>query len=190
MNLVQPACRYLEPLAILVVDPSPFMRKVICNLLRTLGARDMRVATDVEAAVSEIRQRCPDVIMSEYFLNSANGIELARWLRRRPGDERYTPFILLTSFATYRSVMESRNAGVTEFVKKPFSAETIVARLREVVERPRPFVSTTNFFGPDRRRRSEIMGANMDRRGRQTLLIDTGDMQQSDINAAFRGLLY
>lgn len=164
------------------------MRKVICNVLRSLGARDIKVASDASDAADEIRNSHPDVIMSEYFLKSANGIELVRWLRARPGDERYTPFILVTSFATYDSVMASRNAGATEFVKKPFSAEALVARLREVVERPRPFVSSTNFFGPDRRRRSEIMEKNTERRLRQPSLFDTGDMKQSDINAAFRGL--
>ena len=164
------------------------MRKVICNVLRSLGARAITAASGAEEAIEEIKSCPPDVIMSEYFLRSANGIELVRWLRARPGDERYTPFILITSFATYSSVMESRNAGVTEFVKKPYSAEALVARLREVIERPRPFVSAINFFGPDRRRRSEILEKNMDRRCRQPLLIDAGDMEQSDINTAFRGL--
>jgi hypothetical protein len=50
----------------------------------------------------------------------------------------------------------ARDAGVTEFLRKPVTVESVIARVAEVIERPRPFVRCGAYFGPDRRRKSEL----------------------------------
>ena len=47
----------------------------------------------------------------------------------------------------------ARDAGVNEFVVKPFSAQGLFTRIQAVIEKPRPFVKVSGYFGPDRRRR-------------------------------------
>src|SRR3546814_16640478 len=59
---------------------------------------------------------------------------------------------MVTAQSDEWKVMKARDAGVTEFLDKPFSAKTMARRITVVVENPRQFVRTDEFFGPDRRR--------------------------------------
>ena len=61
---------------------------------------------------------------------------------------RYVPIILMTGFSERRRVMQARDAGVTEFLVKPFTARDLYKRLAQVIERPRQFVRSAEFFGP------------------------------------------
>jgi hypothetical protein len=48
--------------------------------------------------------------------------------------------------------MLARDAGVTEFLAKPISANALYQRVLNIVANPRPFIKTKTYFGPDRRR--------------------------------------
>jgi two-component system, chemotaxis family, chemotaxis protein CheY len=52
-------------------------------------------------------------------------------------------------------VGEARDAGVNEFLAKPLTARGVIERIHQVVENPRPFVRSDDYFGPDRRRRAD-----------------------------------
>ena len=65
------------------------------------------------------------------------------------------PFIMLSGAADQDYVASARDLGATEFLAKPFSGETVYKKLLEVIDFPRQFVMTQNYFGPDRRRRKE-----------------------------------
>ena len=59
---------------------------------------------------------------------------------------------MMTGHSEKSRVYEARDAGVTEFVVKPITAKAIFDRIQAVIFRPRPFVKTADYFGPDRRR--------------------------------------
>ena len=63
------------------------------------------------------------------------------------------PVILITGYSSIPRVNEARNAGVTEFLVKPFTAADISKRISHVINSPRDFVQAREYFGPDRRRR-------------------------------------
>jgi DNA-binding NtrC family response regulator len=65
------------------------------------------------------------------------------------------PVIMITGHSTMQRVNEARNAGVNEFLAKPLTARGVIERLDRVVEHPRPYVRTADYFGPDRRRRAD-----------------------------------
>jgi two-component system chemotaxis response regulator CheY len=52
-------------------------------------------------------------------------------------------------------VLAARDAGANEFMAKPFSVKGVAKRLEEVIRRPRPFIRSSVYFGPDRRRKIE-----------------------------------
>ena len=58
----------------------------------------------------------------------------------------------MTGHSEKSRVTEARDAGVTEFVAKPVKAQTLLTRIEAVILRPRPFVRSPSYFGPDRRR--------------------------------------
>jgi two-component system chemotaxis response regulator CheY len=62
---------------------------------------------------------------------------------------------MITGHLTVRRIAEARDAGVNEFVAKPITARSVLDRLQLIIDHPRPFVRTDDFFGPDRRRRND-----------------------------------
>src|SRR3546814_14906919 len=66
--------------------------------------------------------------------------------------DRMMPVIMLTANSEVEYVMESRDKGVTEFLAKPFTADSMYRRLVSVIARPRDFVSVKCYFDPDSRR--------------------------------------
>jgi FixJ family two-component response regulator len=65
------------------------------------------------------------------------------------------PVIMITGHSTMKRVNEARDVGVNEFLSKPVTARGILERITRVVENPRAFVRTQDYFGPDRRRRND-----------------------------------
>ena len=178
---------YLSPFKILVAEPNPLMCRVTRQLLSMLGARRIFTVSDSETAKSYLKQGEIDFILSEWYLYTSDGIDLVRWLRAQRSDIRYTPFIMVTSQTRMQNVIMARNLGITEFVAKPFSANSPITRIKEVIERPRPFVSTSRYFGPDRRRRTKITDEGADRRKSEALLIDGRHLTQDQIDNVVAG---
>jgi two-component system chemotaxis response regulator CheY len=156
---------YLKPISFLIVDDKAYMRRVIKHVLETLGAKTIDEAQDGSEALAAIRNWPPDIILTEWRLYPASGLELLKAIRKERGTVKFTPLIMVTSETRREKVIQARNVGVTEFVAKPFNAKSLLLRIKEVIERPRPFVDVGGYFGPDRRRRSEIMAEGADRRG-------------------------
>ena len=161
----------LERVSILVADDSAFMRSLLTRVFRILGARQILEAGDGQAAVEAMRSladdRAPaagpgtiDLIVSDYFMQPVDGLMLLRWVRRgKDTPDRFMPFFMLGAAADRDIVAEARDAGVTEFIGKPFSVNSILSKLAGLIDRPRQFVFTATYFGPDRRRRNLAFGA-------------------------------
>jgi len=82
-----------------------------------------------------------------------DGVEFTRLVRNSPDSTNpYLPIIMMTGHSEKSRVVEARDAGVTEFVVKPITAKAILERMNAVIYKPRPFVKTDGYFGPDRRR--------------------------------------
>ena len=62
---------------------------------------------------------------------------------------------MLTAYPERGRILAARDAGATEFLRKPIKVETVLGRLVEIIERPRPFIKCETYFGPDRRRKVE-----------------------------------
>ena len=64
----------------------------------------------------------------------------------------YIPIIMVTGHTERHRVEAARDAGVTEILAKPITAQNLFSRIGEIVDHPRPFVKSVDYFGPDRRR--------------------------------------
>ncbi len=162
-----PVSTYLKGVAILLVDPNPFMRGLLGSVLRLFGATDIRDAVDALAAFEEAKIFLPDLVITEYAMAPVDGLELVRLFRRSPtSPNRFVPIIMATAYSEVHNVTWARDAGVNEFVIKPLSARSLMTRIEQVVENPRPFVDVPTYFGPDRRRRRTVRHAGQERRGK------------------------
>lgn len=142
----------LGSISVVVVDDNRFMRTVVGNTLGGLGVRNIFQADGVDAALELLATNAVDLIISDWDMGEKSGIDLIRRVRAHK-PTRLVPIIMLTANSTRRNLFAARDAGVTEFLSKPVSAQSLYTRILEVIERPRQFIKTKDYFGPDRRRR-------------------------------------
>ncbi|WP_413203852.1 two-component system response regulator [Rhodospirillum sp. A1_3_36] len=150
-------------LGVLVLDSNEYSRQFLVSLLKTIGiARVVDMATGEEAMAWIEANGRPDVLLVDSALKPMSGAGFTRYLRMVVGGrEAYTPVILVAARADRDSLSQARNAGVNEFMAKPVSASGLSARLFAVLDAPRSFVRTADYFGPDRRRRQvDFSGPN------------------------------
>ncbi len=157
---------YLSNIKFLVVEDNQFMQSVIRRVLGSLGARDTRVCPDGADALKVLEDFSADIVITDWAMEPLDGIELTRNIRTAPESlDPYVPIIMLTSYSEMIRIVEARDAGVTEFVVKPISVSVLFSRIQAVIERPRSFIRTKSFFGPDRRRK-EMAFEGPDRRAK------------------------
>jgi CheY-like chemotaxis protein len=144
----------LSSLSFLVIDDNNYMLSIIKTLLKGYGVHRIYEASDAAEAFEEFQNSQMDVIIVDYALETLDGIEFSHLVRTaNDSPNPYVPIIMLTAHSERQKVEEARDAGITEFLRKPICASDLYRRIIEVIERPRPFVRSKAYFGPDRRRR-------------------------------------
>ena len=120
---------------ILIVDDEPAIRDMVAFALRR-GEYEPVHAGDALQAQSAIAERVPDLILLDWMLPGSSGLELARrW--RREALTRDIPIIMLTARGEENDRVGGLEAGVDDYVVKPFSARELLARIRAVLRRNR-----------------------------------------------------
>jgi len=164
-------------LSCLVLDDNRHMRSLICSVLHGLGIKDVVEAGDAAAAFSELKAKSFDLIFTDYLMEPLDGLDFTRLVRTASDSPNpLVPIIMITGFTEEYRVKEARDAGVTEIMCKPVTAKGIGERLAAVIEKPRVFVKSTAYTGPDRRRGGHI-GNKKDKRRRAS------DNEEVDIDA-------
>ena len=152
-------------LKVLVCDGSRHMRSLLLGILLGFGIRRTREASDGSEALEILSTWPADIILTELEMRPLDGIEFIRLLRKSEQSQgRFVPIVVLTAWSEKRNVMAARDAGVNEFLAKPVTPQALLMRLNEVILRPRPFIKTKTYFGPDRRRRPERPIGDKERR--------------------------
>jgi len=143
----------MAALRVLVVDDNAAMRGIVRAVLAAFGCTNVKEAPDARTALEAIRTDRIDVLIVDWKMKPIDGLALVKRLRDpEKSPNPYLPIIMLSAYSEAPKVRMARDAGVTEFLVKPFNAGALYARLATIVNRPRPFVRTKAFFGPDRRR--------------------------------------
>ena len=120
---------------ILIVDDEPAIRDMLAYALRK-GDYAPLLAADAREAQERIAERVPDLILLDWMLPGTSGLELARrW--RRDALTRDIPIIMLTARGEENDRVGGLEAGVDDYVVKPFSARELLARIRAVLRRSR-----------------------------------------------------
>nr|WP_321456517.1 response regulator [uncultured Cohaesibacter sp.] len=155
----------LSQLRFLIVEDNAHMRRVIRTLIHSFGAREVTEAEDGAAGLELFQTTSPDIVIADWYMPIFSGIELTRMMRNPDSSSNPTiPIIMLTGHSEKRKVLEARDAGVTEFLCKPISANALYARVANCVVNPRNFIKAGGFYGPDRRRFSNPLYKGAERR--------------------------
>jgi CheY-like chemotaxis protein len=163
---------------ILLVDDNHHMRVLLTEILRALGVRHIHDASDGAEGLQMLGDHQIDVVMTDLAMQPLGGIDFVRLLRNDPDSPNtMIPVIMITGHSTLQRVNEARDAGVTEFLAKPLTARGVIERITQVVDHPRAFVRSPDYFGPDRRRRQDPNFAGPWRRRADKMLPDAATQE-------------
>lgn len=123
------------PLKVLVVDDATFVRDMVKRTVRLLVPDvQMLEAPDGTRAVGIIKSKSPDLILSDWEMPEMNGDQLLAWVREQPRFAE-TPFIMITSRGDRNHVMAAVQAGVNDYLSKPFTAEELTRKIGKQLKR-------------------------------------------------------
>lgn len=122
-----------ETKKVIVVDDSSVMRQIIKNNLKQLGFEQSNLvdAEDGEQALKKISEDPIDLVISDWNMPKMTGIEFLRAVRS-DGGLKELPFLMVTSEADKEKIMEAVQAGVNQYIVKPFNATQLEEKIKEI----------------------------------------------------------
>jgi len=117
---------------ILIVDDYKTMLRIIRNLLKQLGFDNVEEATDGSAALAKLRDKSYGLIISDWNMEPMTGIQLLREVRA-DAKLKTTPFIMVTAESKSENVIVAKEAGVSNYIVKPFNAATLKQKIASVI---------------------------------------------------------
>jgi len=118
---------------ILVVDDFKTMRRIVTNLLIQIGFKSIDDATDGGAALAKINEKEYKLIISDWNMEPMSGFDLLKAVRSSSGPIKNVPFVMITAESKPENVIKAKQAGVNNYIVKPFNAETLKKKLVTVL---------------------------------------------------------
>ncbi len=117
---------------VLIVDDYKTMLRILRNLLRQLNFNNVDEASDGAEALAKLREDKFGMIISDWNMEPMTGIQLLREVR---ADDtlKHLPFIMITAESKSENVIAAKEAGVSNYIVKPFNAETLRTKLVSVL---------------------------------------------------------
>ncbi|GBD45052.1 Chemotaxis protein CheY [bacterium HR40] len=119
-------------LPILIVDDYRTMLRIIRNLLRQIGFTNVDEATDGASALTKLREKPYGLVISDWNMQPMTGLELLQAVRADP-KLAHLPFIMVTAESKTENVLAAKEAGVSNYIVKPFNADTLRAKITSVL---------------------------------------------------------
>jgi len=159
----------LKDVSFLIVDDCKFMRQTLRTVLKSLQVGEIHEASNgLDAYKFLMTGIKPDIILADWVMPTMDGIEMTEMIRTAHDSPcPFVPIILVSAHTEATKVLRARDAGINEFLTKPISAKALYKRVSKVIAKPRIFVHSQEFLGPDRRRRSADNSNSIERRGPQ-----------------------
>ncbi len=117
---------------ILIVDDYKTMLRIIRNLLKQLGFNNVDEAMDGSAALQKLRDKEFNLVISDWNMEPMSGLQLLKEVRADV-KLKETPFIMITAESKSENVIAAKEAGVSNYIVKPFNAATLKGKLASVL---------------------------------------------------------
>ena len=117
---------------ILIVDDYKTMLRIIRNLLKQLGFNNVDEATDGSAALQKLRDKTYGLVISDWNMEPMSGLQLLKEVRADV-QLKEVPFIMITAESKSENVLAAKEAGVSNYIVKPFNAATLKGKLTSVI---------------------------------------------------------
>lgn len=158
----------LSDIKILLVDDEKQIVRLVTDVLTHLGFDSITTASTGAQAAELLRRTRYDFMITDWRMPEMQGIDLIRFVRTSPECKcPRMPVIMLSGNTEAHYILTARDAGVNEYVIKPFSANDLVRRIRAIIETPRSYVEAPRYRGPNRRWHDVPLMYEADRRKRR-----------------------
>jgi two-component system chemotaxis response regulator CheY len=116
---------------VLVVDDMSTMRRIVKNILKQLGFTNLEEAENGQDALNKLKAEPYGFVVSDWNMPVMMGIDLLRSIR---ADEalKHIPVLMVTAEAQKENLMEAIKAGVSNYIVKPFTAETMQEKINKI----------------------------------------------------------
>ena len=119
-------------MSVLIVDDYKTMLRIIRNLLKQLGFNNVDEATDGSAALQKLRDKSYGLVISDWNMEPMSGLQLLKEVRADV-KLKEVPFIMITAESKSENVIAAKEAGVSNYIVKPFNAATLKGKLTAVL---------------------------------------------------------
>ncbi|MCH7864308.1 MAG: response regulator [Proteobacteria bacterium] len=142
----------LSNLTVLIVEKFATMRTIFRQVMREFSIPHIHDAGDPEEGYVQFNDFSPDIVFIDWA-PGFDGLNLVQAIRKgKNTPDPFAAIIMVSAYTETHQIKEARDAGVTEYLAKPISANRIYDRIVAVIENDRQFVRVEAFVGPDRRR--------------------------------------
>src|SRR6476646_8407411 len=117
---------------ILIVDDYKTMLRIVRNLLAQLGFKNVDEATDGNMALTKLKEKKYGLVISDWNMEPMSGFELLKKVRADAAIKD-VPFIMVTAESKTENVVAAKQAGVNNYIVKPFNAETLKGKMVTVI---------------------------------------------------------
>jgi len=117
---------------VLIVDDYKTMLRIIRNLLKQIDFENVEEASDGNEALAKLRAGNFGLIISDWNMEPMTGLQLLQQVRADP-KLKTTPFIMVTAESKTENVIVAKQAGVSNYIVKPFNAETLRTKIQKVL---------------------------------------------------------
>lgn len=125
----------MSKVSVLVVDDAPFIRDLVKKALRSyFPGLQIEEATNGRKAQQILGRARFDLILCDWEMPEMSGLELLQWFRAQP-EGAGVPFVMVTSRGDKENVVEAIQAGVSDYVGKPFSNEQLITKVKKALHR-------------------------------------------------------
>lgn len=120
-------------MSILIVDDYKTMLRIVRNLLGQLGFKNVDEAMDGKEALGQLQKKQYGLIISDWNMEPMTGLELLKTVRGSNDNHQDVPFIMVTAESKTENVIAAKQAGVSNYIVKPFNAETLKTKMSSVL---------------------------------------------------------
>jgi CheY-like chemotaxis protein len=141
---------FFRKLKILVVEDSPEMQRLLVALLESMGVVHIAVERDGEKGLAAFAARHPDIIITDGAMVPMDGYEMTRRIRAAEAGGNANPdvpILMISGHAGRENVTHARDQGVTDYLTKPLSADTLYEAIVAAVSKPVHFLDKPGYRG-------------------------------------------
>lgn len=181
----------LSTAEVLIVGADPEGVEVLAEMFAGFGVHTPRRCASRAEAQTIVGEKELNLVVVDSALADSDGDVFISWLRRCGSPNAWAPAILVTGHTTPSQIFKGRDAGASFVIRKPVPPLVMMQRIVWLLNDQRSFVTSPNYYGPDRRVRSVGPPVGMRGRRHDDLSVDVGEaktpnLEQDEIDALFQ----